>query len=80
MKTFFKILASIIIAAIFTASPVLACEGCGCRGGPGYRGADGRCVGWKDLAKKCGSPPTSRCSAEGPNVANDGADKSKSDK
>lgn len=57
-----------------------ACEGCGCRGGPGYRGSDGRCVGWKDLAKKCGSPPTSRCSAEGPNVANGEADKSKSDK
>lgn len=57
-----------------------ACEGCGCRGGPGYRGSDGRCVGWKDLAKKCGNPPTSRCSAEGSNVANGEADKSKSDK
>ena len=44
---------------------LLACSGCGCRGGPGYRGADGRCVGWAQLNAKCGNPPTSRCTYEG---------------
>lgn len=42
------------------------CSGCGCKGGPGYRGPNGKCVGWKALNKVCGSPPTTRCTAEGP--------------
>lgn len=42
------------------------CEGCGCKGGPGYRGPNGQCVGWKRLNKVCGTPPTTRCTAEGP--------------
>ncbi|MFG1250101.1 hypothetical protein [Xanthobacter flavus] len=37
------------------------CRGCGCKGGPGYRGPDGRCVGFADLSKICGEPPTQRC-------------------
>jgi hypothetical protein len=37
-----------------------ACEGCGCKGGPGYRGPDQKCVGFKNLDKVCGTPPT-RC-------------------
>ena len=41
-----------------------ACRGCGCKGGPGYRGPDGTCVGFKDLARVCGDPPTSRCAFE----------------
>jgi hypothetical protein len=41
-----------------------ACRGCGCKGGPGYRGPDGRCVGFKALDKTCGRPPTSRCTFE----------------
>lgn len=40
------------------------CEGCSCRGGPGYRAEDGKCVGWKELRRKCGDPPTTRCSDE----------------
>ena len=45
--------------------PSLALAGqCGERGGPGYRGSDGRCVGWAALARVCGSPPTQRCSPE----------------
>lgn len=40
------------------------CRGCGCKGGPGYRGPDGRCVGFKDLARTCGDPPTTRCTFE----------------
>ena len=38
-----------------------ACRGCGCKGGPGYRGPDGQCVGYRDLERVCGDPPTSRC-------------------
>ena len=37
---------------------------CGSRGGPGYRGPDGRCVGWRDLNRVCGVPPETRCTAE----------------
>jgi hypothetical protein len=44
---------------------VAACDGCGCRGGPGYRGPDGHCVGWAKLGKVCGNPPTTRCAYEG---------------
>ena len=48
--------------------PALAndfCSGCGCKGGPGYRGPSG-CVGWAQLNNICGTPPTTRCAAEGP--------------
>lgn len=41
-----------------------ACRGCGCKGGPGYRGPDGRCVGFKALTRVCGDPPTLRCTFE----------------
>jgi len=41
-----------------------SCKGCGCKGGPGYRGPDGRCVGFKQLTKVCGNPPESRCTFE----------------
>jgi hypothetical protein len=37
-----------------------ACKGCGCKGGPGYRAPDGHCVGFAELDKVCGNPPT-RC-------------------
>jgi hypothetical protein len=37
---------------------------CGDRGGPGYRGPSGRCVGWADIGKTCGNPPTTRCTPE----------------
>ncbi|NEW96809.1 hypothetical protein DY467_08465 [Rhodopseudomonas sp. BR0G17] len=36
------------------------CKGCGCRGGPGYRAPDGHCVGFRELHRVCGTPP-SRC-------------------
>jgi len=36
------------------------CHGCGCKGGPGYRAPDGHCVGFRELDKVCGNPPT-RC-------------------
>lgn len=40
------------------------CRGCGCKGGPGYRGPDGRCVGFRDLARVCGPQPELRCTFE----------------
>jgi hypothetical protein len=33
------------------------CTGCGCKGGPGYRSAKGRCVGYANLISECGPPP-----------------------
>lgn len=41
----------------------VVCKGCGCKGGPGYRGPRG-CVGWADLIRTCGPPPHAGCSAE----------------
>lgn len=36
----------------------IACSGCGCRGGPGWRvHRTGKCASHKALAKECGSPP-----------------------
>lgn len=54
-----------LLLVLMTADAAIA-AGCGSRGGPGYRGPDGRCVGWKALNKVCGSPPTTRCDYEGP--------------
>jgi hypothetical protein len=59
----------IALAAWIIASP--AHGACGDRGGPGYRGPSGRCVGWADIGRTCGSPPTTRCTAE---RTSDGAD------
>jgi hypothetical protein len=39
--------------------------GCGSHGGPGYRGPNGRCVGWGSLTAICGDPPTTRCALDG---------------
>lgn len=33
--------------AVAMSSVDLACRGCGCRGGPGYRLPNGRCAGWR---------------------------------
>lgn len=44
---------------------------CGERGGPGYRGPNGKCVGWAEMGRICGTPPDTRCRAEAvaPNAA-----------
>jgi hypothetical protein len=55
------------------ALPAHAFAACGDRGGPGYRGPDGKCVGWAALARVCGNPPSTRCTAE---VVQSGADES----
>lgn len=45
---------------------VAFCQGCGCRGGPGWRShRTGQCVGWAQLTRECGNPPSpSRCTKE----------------
>jgi hypothetical protein len=39
------------------------CCGCGCKGGPGYRGPRG-CVEWADLLSVCGDAPHADCKRE----------------
>lgn len=41
-----------------------SCNVCGCKGGPGYRAPDGRCVGHRNVKKICGVPATTRCKKE----------------
>lgn len=40
------------------------CKGCGCKGGPGYRDQDGKCVSYANLNSRCGPPPHLKCIAE----------------
>ncbi len=54
-----------VLVLMSLVGAVHACSGCGCRGGPGYRGPNGQCVGHAQLLSTCGNPPTLRCSAEG---------------
>src|SRR4051794_3626495 len=58
---------AMLVAALWTGPASYAtcperppCQGCGCKGGPGYRSPDGHCVGFRELDRICGSPPT-RC-------------------
>jgi hypothetical protein len=46
-------------------SSLCRCTGCGCKGGPGWRGPNGQCVSHASLTKDCGSPPSARCTYEG---------------
>ena len=52
----------IFVLVVLFAKPALA--ECGDKGGPGYRAPSGRCVGWADIGKTCGNPPSTRCTAE----------------
>ena len=47
------------------ASDSCRCYGCGCKGGPGWRGQNGQCVSHANLTKDWGSPPSTRCTHEG---------------
>ena len=46
------------------ADDACRCKGCGCKGGPGWRGPDGFCVSQSKLATVCGSPPGTPCKQE----------------
>ncbi|HWM30631.1 MAG TPA: hypothetical protein VNO69_02875 [Methyloceanibacter sp.] len=46
------------------AQEVCRCQGCGCKGGPGWRGPEGTCVSKAKLAEICGSPPGAPCNQE----------------
>lgn len=61
----------IIAGSLICAMATAAHATCGTRGGPGFRDQNGRCVGWDALGRICGSPPTTRCTAE---LKSDGAD------
>jgi hypothetical protein len=45
-----------ILASGAYADDACRCKGCGCKGGPGWRGPDGTCVSKSALATTCGSP------------------------
>lgn len=51
-----------LTTALTTASPGHAA--CGEKGGPGYRGPNGKCVGWAQIGRVCGTPPETRCTPE----------------
>ena len=46
------------------AQEVCRCKGCGCKGGPRWRGPDGACVSTTKLAEICGSPAGAPCKQE----------------
>lgn len=46
-------LVSIAFLAIVIANPALACSGCGCAGGPGYRMPSGKCASWAQFKSNC---------------------------
>jgi hypothetical protein len=52
------------MAALLCLLAGQAVAACGDKGGPGYRAPSGRCVGWADIGKTCGNPPSTRCTAE----------------
>jgi len=51
-----------MVVQVLPASSAFAA--CGDNGGPGYRNQAGKCVGWEALARQCGNPPSSKCTAE----------------
>jgi hypothetical protein len=54
-----------LIALVALVAPTSVAEAtCGDRGGPGYRAPNGKCVGWEELGRVCGSPPSTRCTSE----------------
>jgi hypothetical protein len=54
------------------AMPLPTAADCGSRGGPGYRGPDGKCVGWANIGRVCGNPPSAKCT---PEIAHENAPK-----
>ena len=61
-----------ISMVLFLLLTDLAMAACGSRGGPAFRGPDGKCVGWKALERVCGAPPTTNCNYEGGGLGDTG--------
>jgi len=53
-----------ILASGAYADDACRCKGCGCKGGPGWRGPDGTCASKSALATTCGSPAGAPCKQE----------------
>lgn len=58
----YRLFALSALAAL--AIPLQASADCGSRGGPGYRGPDGKCVGWANIGRVYGNPPSTNCTPE----------------
>jgi hypothetical protein len=58
---FLRITTTVALVCFFMDTVEAAC---GTRGGPGYRGPDGKCVSWAGIGRVCGNPPSLRCTAE----------------
>ncbi len=52
------------VTSVVFAQEACRCKGCGCKGGPGWRGPDGFCVSKAKLAAVCGSPAGAPCKQE----------------
>lgn len=67
MRLCFLLLISalLVLREVSHAATACYCEGCGCKGGPGWRDKSGHCVSHKELLRRCGNPPSTNCSFEG---------------
>jgi hypothetical protein len=54
----------IVALVALVAATSFAEASCGERGGTGYRGPNRKCIGWEELGRVCGCPPTERCTPE----------------
>jgi hypothetical protein len=62
MTNLYRMLIAPFVALVAATS--FAEATCGDLGGPGYRDQDGKCPGWEALGRKCGCPPSTRCTPE----------------
>jgi hypothetical protein len=62
MSNLYRMLIATLLALVAATS--FAEATCGDSGGPGYRGPNGKCVGWEVLGRVCGCPPSTRCAPE----------------
>lgn len=77
LRTYFGLhLCALLIASMMSTA---AHAECGDRGGPGYRGPDGKCVGWAQFRRVCGAPPEKHCTAENVQTRDGGKAKASDD-
>ncbi|KAB2919957.1 MAG: hypothetical protein F9K29_03620 [Hyphomicrobiaceae bacterium] len=64
----FALAVAFVLSLCSGADAQYFCQGCGCKGGSGWRLNTGqqKCVGCEpELTKRCGKPATKRCTFEG---------------